>query len=247
MNRLISFVGGATRAVATLLTAGPAANAQHHGGMSGGAYHGGGGGYRPGYGGYHGGYGGYGGYGYRGYGYGYGYPGFGLGIGLGGFGYGGYYGGYGDYGYVPNYTYSPTYVVPPNYAPGNGVQSQSAYPSSTDTAKLVIRTPADAQVWVDNYQSSQAGPVRELVTPGGLEPGKTYHYVIKAQWNDNGKPVVQERKIDFQAGQMVVVDLTQPAPTPPTQGPVPTLNSPPASTPPATTPPATTPPVTQPG
>ena len=45
MNRLITFMGGAALAVATLLASGPAAYAQRHGGgMSGGAYHGGGGG-----------------------------------------------------------------------------------------------------------------------------------------------------------------------------------------------------------
>jgi uncharacterized protein (TIGR03000 family) len=235
MTRLISFIGGATLAVATLLVAGPAANAQHRGGMSGGAYHGGGA--------YRGGGYGYGGYGYRGYGYGgygYGYPGFGLTIGLGGLGYGGYYG---DYGYAPGYyNYAPTYAVPPAYVPGYGVQTQSAYTPSADTARLVIRTPANAQVWVDNYQSTQTGPVRELTTPGGLEPGKTYHYTIKAQWTDNGKPVVQERKVDFLAGQMSMVDFTQPATTTPNQIPVPpTLNPVPQ------TPPATTPPVTQPG
>jgi uncharacterized protein (TIGR03000 family) len=222
MNRLTSFIFSGALAVATLVATGPAANAQHRGGMSGGAYHGGGGYHGGGYGGYRGGYGGYGGYGRGyGYGYGYGYPGVGLYLGLGGLGYGGYGnyygGGYGNYyggdGYAPGYyNYAqPQYVVP-NYGAGyNGpVQTQSAYQPSADSARIVIRTPADAQVWIDNYQSTQTGPVRELTTPAGLEPGKTYHYTVKAQWNDNGKPVVQEKKVDFQVGQTAVVDFTQP-------------------------------------
>jgi uncharacterized protein (TIGR03000 family) len=209
MTRLISFVGGAALAVATLLATGPTANAQHHGGMSGGAHYGGGyhgGGYGGGYRGGYGGYRGYGGYG--GYGYGYGYPG--IYLGLGGLGYGGYYG---DYGYAPGYyNYAPSYGVQPNYAPGySGVQTQSAYQPSGATARLAIRAPADAQVWVDNYQVNQAGPVRELTTPPVLEPGKTYHYTVKAQWTDNGKTVVQERKVNVEAGQTSTVDFTQPA------------------------------------
>jgi uncharacterized protein (TIGR03000 family) len=220
MNRFISFTGGTALAVAVMLASGPSAYAQHHGGGGGGGFHGGGfhgggmggyhggyGGFRGGYGGFGGGYGGYGGYrGYGGYGYGYGYPGLFLGLG----GYDGYYGnpGYYDYGYAPNYyNYSPTYVVPQSYA----AQTQSAYPPSTDTARLVVRTPANAQVWVDNYLTNQIGPVRELTTPGGLEPGQTYHYTVKARWTDNGKPVEEQRTVNFQAGQTSELDFTKPA------------------------------------
>ncbi len=198
--------------------------------MSGGAYHGGGGGYHGGGGGYHGGGGGYhggggyyhggggyyhGGYsGYGRYGYGYGYPGFGLYLGLGGLGYGGLgYGGYAypsyDYGYTPGYYYDydqPAYGVPLN----PGVQTQSAYPPSGGSAQVVIKAPPAAEVWVDDYKVAQGGPVRSLNTPPVLEPGKPYHYTIKAQWTDNGKPVVQERRVNVEAGQTSTVDFTQP-------------------------------------
>jgi len=223
-HRLNSFFGCAALAAATVLATGPAASAQHRGGFSGGAYYGGhrggysGGHYGGNYGGYHGGYSGghYGGY--RGYGYGY-YPysGFGLGLALGGLGYGSGYGGYGGYyggggyGYAPSYyNYSPTYVTPDYGTPYAGaVQTQSAYPPSGGTASVEIRVPADAQVWLDNYRVNQTGPVRQLSTPPVLEPGQTYHYTVRAQWNANGQPVTQEQTANVQAGQTTTVDFTQ--------------------------------------
>jgi uncharacterized protein (TIGR03000 family) len=121
-----------------------------------------------------------------------------------------------------------------------GVQTQSAYAPATNAARIVVRLPADAQLWVDDYQSNQTGPVRQLNTPASLEPGRAYHYTLKAQWNQNGQPVTQERTVSFQAGQSVDVDFNQPAAT--TAEPIAPPATPPATTPPATNPPATTPP-----
>ncbi len=195
------------------------------------AYHGGGYAYRP-YGGYYGGYRPYGGYygGYRNYGY---YPGFGLSIALGGLGlyrglgYGGYYGGYpgsyaygypsSSYGYAGDsyYSYPPASgYLEPYAAPAPPANYQSLYqpPAATtsSTATITVRLPADATLWVDDYQSQQTGAVRQLVTPGALEPGKMYHYTLKAQWTENGQPVVRERVVNFQAGNSVIVDMAQP-------------------------------------
>jgi uncharacterized protein (TIGR03000 family) len=126
-----------------------------------------------------------------------------------------------------------------------GMQTQSAYTPASNAARIVVRLPADAQLWVDDYQSTQTGPVRQLNTPASLEPGKTYHYTLKAQWNQNGQPVTQERAVSFQAGQSVDVDFNQPAATtaepiaPPATPPTPA--NPPATDPPATNPPAPAP------
>jgi uncharacterized protein (TIGR03000 family) len=244
----MKLAGGAALAVAVLLATGGDAPAQHRG-MAGGAHwsggmHGNWGGYHPGN-----------WYGNRGWGgYGWGYPGFALGLGFGYPGYyggyggygGGYYGGYGDYGY-PSYSYSPTYVYPQV----QGVQTQSAYEPAGNTARLVIQVPPDAQVTVEGQPVQQMGPVRQLVSPP-LEPGKPFHYTVKAQWNQNGQPVTQEKKVDVQAGQTATVDFNQqgggmaPMPnppgdtsnyTPPTGNP-PTGNNPPNPNPPAATPPA---------
>jgi uncharacterized protein (TIGR03000 family) len=248
MNRLISFAGGAAVAVAVLLASGPAANAQGKGGRTGGAYYGhnGGGNFNHGggnwghYGGNYGHY--YGNYGHGyGYGYGYGYPAFGLYLGLGGLGYGGYGGYGGDYGYASSYYGGAA----PVYGDA-GAQTQAAYPPPGGSARIVIYAPADAQVWVDSYQVNQSGPVRVVDAPAGLEPNKTYHYTIKAQWNANGQPVTQEKTVDFQAGQLATVNInqSQATGTAPERAPAPTAApaAPPVPSTPPATPPATTPP-----
>jgi uncharacterized protein (TIGR03000 family) len=249
-HQLLSFVGSSALAVAALLASGPAASAQHHGGgRSGGAYYGGSHGGHPG-----GGYGGHpgGGYGYHGgynhYGYGgYGYPfgGFGLGLSFGNFG-GGYYGNGGYYdggsGYYSYYN-DPAFATPAY----SGFQSQSAYapnapyapPGLASTqARVLVRVPDGASLWVDDYQSQQTGPVRNLTTPATLEPGKPYHYTLKAQWTQDGQTVTHERRVTFQAGQQIAVDLTQPEP-----GPAPSATPPAPATPRApATPPVPPPP-----
>jgi uncharacterized protein (TIGR03000 family) len=226
----------AALAAAVLLALCPAAEAQFRGGggrgmsYGRGAYYGGGG-----YGGYYPGGGGYGNYA-PGWGYGNYYPGAYVGStgyatspGMG-YGYSGVYQPYQQYGmatpgYVQPYAATPgTPTTPTTPAPG---ATTSSYPPGT-SAKLTVKLPApDAQVWVDNWQPQMTGAERMLTTPP-LQPGQTYHYTVKAQWNDGGRPVTQERRIDFQAGQEVTVDFTQPAPptTPPASS---TPTTPPAS------------------
>ena len=162
----------------------------------------------------------------------------GVWLGLGGLGwygypyYGGYYGGnygyypyYDDNGYstYPNYAYSvPDYyyttpsvgvTTPPyvqTYPSTSAVPatSESAYRPAGGVAQITVRVPSDATLWVDDYQSSQTGPVRQLVTPNPLQPGRMYHYTLRAQWPENGQTVTREQVVNFKAGDEVKVDLT---------------------------------------
>ena len=69
--------------------------------------------------------------------------------------------------------------------------------------------PANAKLWVDDLPTTQTGTAREFVTPPSLEPGKTYRYTIRAQWEENGQPVTRERTVEFQAGKSIIVDALQ--------------------------------------
>jgi uncharacterized protein (TIGR03000 family) len=161
----------------------------------------------------------------------------GLWLGLGGLGwygypyYGGYYGGGyygGDYGYstypnyaytIPDYSYATSSVgvttqpyvpsYPATTAPATPpATSESAYRPAGGAAQISVRVPSDATLWVNGYQSTQTGPVRQLVTPNPLEPGKTYHYTLRARWLENGQTVTREQDVKFKAGDDVNVDLT---------------------------------------
>jgi len=98
-----------------------------------------------------------------------------------------------------------------NQYPMTGVvtQAQGMYPQQAGTALITVRLPADAKLSVDDMPTNETGPVRQFVTPGQLEPGKPYHYNLKAEWTENGQPVTRERKVDFQAGGQAMVDFTQ--------------------------------------
>jgi uncharacterized protein (TIGR03000 family) len=175
-------------------------------------------------------------------------------LGLGGLGYGGYGGGYSS-----GYTYAPSYYnAYPSADYGQvysgGVQTQSAYPQAPagTASQIIVRVPSNAKLWVDDYESQLTGPVRQLNTPATLEPGRTYRYTLKAQWIQNGQPVVQERVVSFQAGQSTEVDFARPQPATtapaPVERPVITPAAPPLppATPPATEPSPPPAPVTPP-
>jgi uncharacterized protein (TIGR03000 family) len=67
-----------------------------------------------------------------------------------------------------------------------------------------------ATVWFDGENTSSMGTSRYYVTPE-LPKGRDFHYDVKAQWNQGGRTVVEERKITVRAGETAVVDFTKPA------------------------------------
>src|SRR5579871_832057 len=175
-----------------------------------------------------------GGYGYgRFYGYPgfYGYPWWGFGWGLG-MGYGMGYG----YGY-PYYGYSgacPVYVNPVAY--GASADAYLASRTAASTAPggpvrlteadvlLNIHVPTDAVVRINGAPTTQNGPRREYLS-SGLAPGRTYTFVVTAQWTDeDGQAVEQEKRLHVQGGERRNVDFLTPA-APPEEAPPPRLRS----------------------
>jgi uncharacterized protein (TIGR03000 family) len=73
-----------------------------------------------------------------------------------------------------------------------------------------IRLPEGARFWINGQPTKQTGAVREFVTPTKLVPGVTYRYNFRAEWEENGRPVVRERAIDFQSASRTIVDFTRP-------------------------------------
>jgi uncharacterized protein (TIGR03000 family) len=168
----------------------------HGGGGHGGGGHGGGG---------HGGQGGHGGHGHGGF-----HRGF--------YGYGGFYPGYGYYpGYSSGYGYGAYY---PSYAYGYGDslvdpalvttrQSFSYTPPADNRARIRVRVPRDAELWIAGDTTRQRG-VDRLFTSPALSPGKTYTYEIKVRWMDGNRPVEAARKVEVRANETTDVDFTRP-------------------------------------
>jgi len=188
-----------------------------YGGGYGGCY---GGGYGGGYGGCCGCYGG-------GYGMGYG-GGFGgcSGMGYGG-GYGGCYGG--GYGGVISggcsgvisggYGMSGAIIMPgTGTGTGTGGEKIKNPPKQKDgketmapaPATIVVELPADAKLTIDNEATTSIGTSRVFTSPN-LNPGKEYHYTLKAEVVRDGKPVKAEKVVAIKAGEITPVTLTLPA------------------------------------
>jgi uncharacterized protein (TIGR03000 family) len=167
---------------------------------------------------------------YGGYGYGTGLGNWGNNYGWGGtgfypytsYGYGLYPGNYAS-GFVPSYGYGRSYytpgyvgvgttVLPGNttsmyYQPGTqfGAGSSAADPNA---AVIDVRVAPDAQVWFDGDSTNQRGSDRVFTSPA-LDPGKAYHYDVKARWTENGKPVERTKRVEVRAGQRTTVDFNQ--------------------------------------
>jgi uncharacterized protein (TIGR03000 family) len=154
--------------------------------------------------------------------------GFGVGIGLGypyglgNGGYGGYYAPYGGYyggDYYPQDYSGPaaSYYVSPAAPPNPSVynvadpNARGGAAAQDPIAHIMVKVPADAEVWFGSGKTQQTGAQREFVSPP-LGAGKDYSYEIKARWTQDGKEVVQTRQIDVTAGAWKVVDFTKPTP-----------------------------------
>jgi uncharacterized protein (TIGR03000 family) len=170
----------------------------------------------------HGCYGCYGGYGYGCYGgcYGGGYYGgygcWGTGCYGGCIGLYGCYGGYSCYGGYGCSGYSPLYVAPQQQRPRVPAGEQAPPPrkekdknGDTNTrARLVVRLPADAQLFIDDNLMKSSSTQRTFVTPL-LRPGQTYFYDLKAELVRDGKTVSQTRRVLLRPGDAIEASFNE--------------------------------------
>jgi uncharacterized protein (TIGR03000 family) len=94
-----------------------------------------------------------------------------------------------------------------------GAATPAAYGGGADadtTATVQVEVPANATLTFDGVQTKQTGALRTFHTPP-LERGHSYHYDVKARWEENGKPVERTRRVDVYAGARVTVDFNQPS------------------------------------
>jgi uncharacterized protein (TIGR03000 family) len=78
------------------------------------------------------------------------------------------------------------------------------------SAHLVVRLPADAQLWIDGVRSRQWGTERLFVSPP-LAPGREFVYELHARWTEDGKAIDRVHKVRVHANSWVEADLA-PAP-----------------------------------
>lgn len=78
---------------------------------------------------------------------------------------------------------------------------------SLEVAKITVKLPQGATLFVNGGKNERTELVREFTTPT-LTPGKVYQYTMRAELTRNGLPEYQESKVEFRAGDSLTVDFT---------------------------------------
>jgi uncharacterized protein (TIGR03000 family) len=76
-------------------------------------------------------------------------------------------------------------------------------------ATIIVTLPDDATLMVDDTPTRSTTSRRIFVSPP-LEPGKMFHYTLKAEAMRDGKPVTTSQRVEVRAGGLTRVDLSLP-------------------------------------
>jgi len=87
----------------------------------------------------------------------------------------------------------------------------AAEASTTAAARVTVRLPAEARLWVDNAPCPLTSSTRSFTTPA-LQPGREYAYTIRAEMVRDGQTVEQTQRVVIAAGRQVNVTLGDFAP-----------------------------------
>jgi uncharacterized protein (TIGR03000 family) len=109
--------------------------------------------------------------------------------------------------YAPSYNY---YVNYPTAYSSPSSWSQTPVPANRAYIQVIVPQPG-TEIWFAGQDTITRGTTRMFQSPL-LEPGREYHYDVRAAWTEGGQRVVQERRVDVSAGKVATVDFTQPAP-----------------------------------
>ena len=79
---------------------------------------------------------------------------------------------------------------------------------ATNSARVVVKLPSDARLYVDNVLCNLPSGTRAFNTPA-LEPGRKYYYTLRTEANRDGRTVSQSQRVIVTAGQRVNVSFTE--------------------------------------
>ena len=112
----------------------------------------------------------------------------------------------------PSYyaTYQPSSPAAGGYY-SSGSSEDYYRTSTTDTsaeapARINLHVPADAKIWFDGSQTIQTGNARTFQSPP-LAVGPEYTYLVRIQWNRDGKEVTQTRQVLVHASDVINLAL----------------------------------------
>jgi len=93
--------------------------------------------------------------------------------------------------------------------PALGLARATAAPTDAAPATLRITLPADAILTIDGQSTKSTSANRRFITPP-LEPGRTYHYDLKAVFVRDDVTVTLRKTVTVVAGRQTTVSLVVP-------------------------------------
>jgi uncharacterized protein (TIGR03000 family) len=69
-------------------------------------------------------------------------------------------------------------------------------------ARIELRVPAGAEVWLDGVPTRQTGDLRLFVSPP-LTPGKEYVYALRVTWSEGEAQKAESRDLTIRAGDLL--------------------------------------------
>jgi uncharacterized protein (TIGR03000 family) len=76
-----------------------------------------------------------------------------------------------------------------------------------NVARITVRVPNDARLWVDSVECPLTSSVRSFNSPP-LQPGQKYAYTMRVQVERNGQTLTDQKRVILTAGRQVEVDFT---------------------------------------
>jgi uncharacterized protein (TIGR03000 family) len=78
--------------------------------------------------------------------------------------------------------------------------------AADDKARIWMRVPENAQIWVEGVKTKQTGELRYFFSPP-LTPGKRYSYRVRLRWTKNGKVMEENQRLIVSAGSRILRDF----------------------------------------
>jgi uncharacterized protein (TIGR03000 family) len=104
--------------------------------------------------------------------------------------------------YYRSTQFVPVYVP----VPAAAGSYESTFFDLGNAARLHVRLPANADLWIEDGETRQRGVDRLFESPE-LTPGRDYAFHLKAEWTENGQKVTRTKKVPIHAGDVVHIDF----------------------------------------
>jgi len=109
---------------------------------------------------------------------------------------------------APSFTPAPSITPAPTVVPESIQKAPMKTGAAEAPATIIVSVPANAKLTIDDAVTASTAAQRVFVTPA-LTAGKSYHYNMKVEYVQDGKPVIISKKIDVTAGNETTVNFVE--------------------------------------